>query len=179
MKLTTNFAWPRHHIAPVLAGIAWTMAAALFIASVWLLFDAATVRQALPELRERLAQLDQRTLAENSQPLPPSAEARVLKQRVAAVNARAMARGRPLIAILSRLEGLLPDQAYLASVQRRIREEELLIVAEADNPEPLTAFLLKLEKDPWFSQVLLTRQAPLAIGARKAVQFELRLKEAP
>ena len=177
MKISTNFALSRHRLAPVVAGVIWTVAFAFIVAGVWMLIVAAAVRQELPELRDRLIQLERRALPSQAERLPPVAEATALRQRVAAVNARVLARGRPLTAILARLETLLPDQAYLVSMQRRVREGEMLLVAEADSAESLTAFLLKLEKDPWFSEVLLTRQAPQALGGRKVVQFELRVKE--
>ncbi len=179
MKLATNFALPRHRAAPTFAGVIWSTVLALFVTLVWLLIDTSTIRRDFPELRDRLTQLEQRTVPNKNVQLPATAEASALRQRVAAVNLRVLTRGRSLTAILSRLETLLPEQAYLVSFQRRVQEGEMLVMAEAESAEPLTAFLLNVEKDTWFSEVLLTRQASQTVTGRKAVQFELRLKEAP
>jgi hypothetical protein len=69
----------------------------------------------------------------------------------------------------------LPDNVQLVSLHHRPREGEALLVAEAQSAEALTAFLLALEREPRFAEVLLAKQGAAA-GSASAVQFEIRVR---
>ena len=64
--------------------------------------------------------------------------------------------------LLGWLGGQLPDNVYLVSLAHKPREGEALLVAESASAEALTAFLLRLEKEPRFAEVLLAKQGARA-----------------
>ena len=137
---------------------------------------AVDTRHEIPALRERLAQLEQRQREIMTPEKPPAAELQDLKRRVVALNGLSGNRGRPVTTLLADLERWLPDQVWLVSLHDRVKGGEVLIVAEANSVEPLTVFLVRLEQQPRFSEVLLVKQTPQG-AQRRSIQFELRLKE--
>jgi hypothetical protein len=103
---------------------------------------------------------------------------------VQALNKLAGLRGWTTPQLLGWLGGELPDNVYLVSVHHKPREGEALLVAESPSAEALTTFLLRLEREPRFAEVLLSRQgaAGAAVGAAvgassgSLVQFEIRVR---
>ena len=106
----------------------------------------------------------------------PAAELAAMRQRVSALNAYASVRGASTLRILNWLEGHLPDNVHLVSLHHKPREGELLLVAEAPSAEAFTAFLRIIEKEPWFSEVLLSKQAVRGQQGSGGLQFELRVR---
>jgi Tfp pilus assembly protein PilN len=176
MKITTNFvASPKHLVRPM-AAVLWGMAGLVAAVALWLAQAAIDTRDEIPALRERLAQLEQRQREITTPEKPPAAELQDLKQRVAALNALSGNRGRPVTTLLADLERWLPDQVWLVSLHDRVKGGEVLLVAEANSVEPLTVFLVRLEQQSRFSEVMLVKQTPQGTQ-RRSIQFELRLKE--
>lgn len=176
MKITTNFVVSPKRLARPMAILSWGLAGLAAAAALWLTLAATEARHEIPALRERLAQLEQRQREIAPPEIPPVAELQALKRRVAELNALSAGHGRTAASLLADLERWLPDQAWLASLHAKTRGGEALIVAESENIETLTAFLLRLEQQPRFSEVLLVKQTPRS-AQRRSVQFEIRLKE--
>jgi hypothetical protein len=178
MKIETNFTAPVHALAARIALAIWIVALVLAGGIIALWLDGSATRTQIGESTERLAQLEVRRAALGKQPDTPSAvEIAALRGRVATVNALSVTGGRRLVPLLALFEELLPADAWLVTLSHKARDGEVILVAEAAQAEQLTQFLLNLEKSTRFSEVLLSRQTPIGTEGRRAVQFELRLKE--
>jgi Tfp pilus assembly protein PilN len=176
MKITTNFVASPTRLVRPLAAVLWGLVGLVVSVALWLAQAAIDARDEIPALRERLAQLEQRQREIATPEKPPAAELQDLKQRVAALNALSGNRGRPVTTLLADLERWLPDQVWLVSLHDRVKGGEVLIIVEANSVKPLTVFLVRLEQQPRFSEVLLVKQTPQGTQ-RRSIQFELRLKE--
>lgn len=180
MKITASFLPPWRNWAPALLAV--LTLAGLFSAGVaaWFATDGLGKHRDNIVLRTRLADLDSRLRDQALiEPLPPVGEMAEMKQRIAAINALTESRGWPAPLLLARLEEWLPDEVSLVSVRHRVKDGEAVLIAESDSAETLTAFLQRLEKEPHFSEVLLSRQGNPSARDAKLLQFELRLKERP
>jgi hypothetical protein len=177
MKPTTNFTLPLRTVAPVLAGGAWLLACVFLGLTLWFVIDGRGLRAERIELTARAAELEKKVAALPAEPLPAQAELVQLRERVARVNELSGLQGWPLPVLLSRLESWLPDRAYLVQIHHRPAMGEVQMTVESDRAETLTALLVKLQNEPHFSEVLLTKQAQRDGRNGKRVQFELRLKE--
>jgi membrane protein YqaA with SNARE-associated domain len=184
MKITATFVHGRPRFAGVLAASLWTVAAAFAVAAGWLALSVAELHAEHPQLVARLARLEAQLAAAPREALPPRAELEALRRRVQALNKLAGLRGWTTPQLLGWLGGELPDNVYLVSVHHKPREGEALLVAESPSAEALTTFLLRLEREPRFAEVLLSRQgaAGAAVGAAVGtssgglVQFEIRVR---
>lgn len=174
MKIATNFVLPAQRaVAPIAAAMA-AIALLLALFAVWLGRDATELRSELPQLRTRLVHVEaQKPVA--AVRLPPAAELADIRARVARINTAARTKGVPTLALLADLEKQLPRHAWLVSVHHRAARGEVMLVAAAHHADPLSDFLLKLEGDPLFDEVMLVREAQPS-GGRGAVQYEIRLK---
>ncbi len=176
MKITASFTTSPIHLVRPIALTLWTLACLMVAVTLWLAYAANATRAEIPALRERLAQLEQRKRELATQEKPPAVELQNLKLRVAALNALSGGHGRSPVSLLMDLEQWLPDRVWLVSLHDRVKDGEVLLVAESESVESLTAFLLQLERQSRFSEVLLVKQMPQS-APRKTTQFELRLKE--
>lgn len=177
MKIVAQFAPPI--VDWVKPGIlaAWLVTGLTGIGVALLIYDAHSLRAEMPALRERLEQTRARLQELNAKNAPiPSAELSEVRQRVATINALAGIRGWPAPLMLAKLEQLVPDSVYLVSFNHKLREGEVQLIAESTTTEALTQLLMKLEKEPHFTEVMLVRQSQRGRGDG-AIQFELRLKE--
>lgn len=111
--------------------------------------------------------------------MPPAQELAETRNRIAKINAAAQTRGIPTSVLLTELGTLLPREAWLTSVHFRATEGEVRLVAAARSSDPLSAFLLKLERDPLFEEAMLVREMEPAGAGQASVQFEIRLKVRP
>lgn len=178
MKIQTNFVVPVRPLATrlLLAGAALGLLLAAAGTAFW--WDGRAKGEQIQESLERLAQLEARRASLGERPvLPPVPAMAALRERVANINAMSVGNGRRLVPLLALFEELLPADAWLVSLNHKVREGEVVVVAEAERAEQLTQFLLNLEKSSRFAEVLLLRQAPFGTEGRRTVQFELRLKE--
>lgn len=174
MKITTNFVQsPQRMVTPVVA-VMWVAAVVLAAGAAWLASEGRGLREDLPQLRTRLTRVgEQKPVAVVR--LPGMSELAETRDRVAKVNAAAQTRGVATLALLADLERQLPAEAWLTSIHHRATEGEVQLVAAAGRADPLSEFLLRLERDPLFDEVMLLREVQ-AGGTRTGVQYEIRLK---
>jgi hypothetical protein len=178
MKITASLSPSSPNLVLPLAALFLGISLLAVGLTIWLGIDAITLRAERSSLEERLAQIETRAREVTTpEALPPSADLAALRQRVTAINALTGSRGWPLPTLLARLEETLPAEVHLVSLQHKRKDGEVLIVAEATNAEALTGFLLKLEKEPHFGEVLLSKQAQRGTPGGKSVQFEVRVRE--
>lgn len=174
MKITTNFVRPVQRVVGPVAAAMWGAAVVLVAATAWLAHEGRELRGDLPQLRTRLERVEaQKPIA--AVPLPPAQELAETRERIAKINAAAQTRGVPTLALLADLEKQLPRGAWLVSLHHRAAEGEVQLVAAAGQADPLADFLLRLERDPLFEEVMLLREVQ-ASGSRSGVQYEIRLK---
>lgn len=177
MKATTNFAQPLRDLVPALATGAWLLALIFLGLTLWFVVDGRHLRMERIDLGQRATELDAKVATLPAEPLPEQAELLRLRDRVARVNDLSGLQGWPLPVLLARLESWLPDRAYLVQIHHRPAVGEVYMTVESDNAEMLSALLVKLQKEPHFNEVLLTKQARRDGRGGKRIQFELRLKE--
>jgi hypothetical protein len=177
MRITANLAVTRPRLALPLAAVLWVSAPVFMASAGWLALSLLEMRSEHPRLEARLARVEEQLAAAGArEPLPPRPELEALRQRVHALNKLSGMRGWSTPQLLGWLGGQLPDNVYLVSLVHKPREGEALLVAESPSAESLTGFLLRLEKEPRFAEVLLSKQGARGTPGAVAVQFEIRVK---
>lgn len=180
MKISTNFIRPVQQAVLPVAVALWLAASVFAGGALWLFGEAAELRGELPQLRERFARIEKSVgAAAAKEQMPLARELAETRDRVAKINAATQAKGLATLALLAELETLLPQDVWLASFQHRAAKGEVLLVASAASPDPLSAFLLKLERAPQFEEAMLVRELHPAGAGKPGVQFEIRLKVRP
>ncbi len=177
MKIKTNFSAPLPNLAPLLAATFAAFALCMLIVAFWFAADTLALKKNRPELEAQLAKLNNQRLAQAAPKFPSKSELADLKQRVTLINTLSAAQGWSFPVLLAKLEQLLPDYAYLTQIHHKLDTGEIQMTVESASAEVLTAFLVKLEKEGHFSEVLLIKQAQHAGAGGKRIQFELRVKE--
>lgn len=179
MRITASFVRRPRAAAP-LAVTLWAMAFALAALAGWFASGFLEIRAEQPRLEARLARLEaQLAAATPAEPLPPAPELHAVRLRVAALNGLSKVQGWNTARLLEWFEREMPADVQLASLHHKSRDGEALLVAESPSAAALTGFLLRLEKERRFSEVLLSKQGARAAGASKVVQFEIRVRLAP
>lgn len=177
MKIEASFLPVRNDWARQFALLLWGVVLAILVCTTLLASNVLMLRAEQPELAARLVQLTEQMKTDKpAMSLPPVAELSSVRERVRELNALGSSRGWPISTLLARIERWLPDRVYLVSLQQRRRSGEIQLVAESTSAEALTAFLLKLEKEIHFTEVLLVRQGRRH-GPGDAIQFEVRMRE--
>jgi hypothetical protein len=177
MRITANFPAARPRLTLPLVAALWASTLTFGIAAGWLTVSIFEMRAERPRLESRLARVEEQlAAAAPSEPLPPPSELEALRQRVYALNKLSGTRGWGTPQLLGWLAGQLPENVYLVSLHHKPREGEVLLVAESPSAEALTGFLLRLEKEPRFAEVLLSRQGSRGTPGAGAVQFEIRVR---
>ena len=174
MRITATFVDSRPRLGAPLAWTLWALAAVLAGAAAWLAAAALELRAEVPRLQTRLARVEAQLAEAPRQALPPVAELEALRRRVGDLNRLSGVRGWTTPQLVRWLAGELPDNVYLVSLHHRPREGEAMLVAESPSAEALTGFLLRLEREPRFAEVLLSRQG--AASGAGLVQFEIRVR---
>lgn len=177
MKISTNFVRPVQQAVMPLMIAMWLVALGFVAGTWWLLGDSADMRGELPQLRQRFERINtERSAVSAETQMPNAQELAETRERVAKINAAAQTKGVPTSALLAELEKQLPPEAWLTSFHHRAGEGDVVLVASAANADPLSAFLLKLERNPLFEQVMLMRELHPTGAGKPSVQFEIRLK---
>lgn len=176
MKVTTNFAGQALNFVPMLLGVFGLVCVLATVAIVAFVLDGSALREERADLAHRLSQLEGRRAQIEKVALPPAHDLAKMRDRVAAINRIAGARGGGLMGLITKLEMLLPDPVYLVDLHHRAETGEITITAESNSGEALAQFLLRLQKEEDFAEVLLARQAQRS-GRDGRVQFELRIRE--
>lgn len=176
MKITADLLGARPRLAAPLAALLWGVSIIFIVATAWLAKSALELREERPRLELRLERIHaQAQAAAAAAPLPAAAQLAALRERVGALNKVSGLRGWSTPQLLDWLGARLPDNVHLVSLHHRPREGEALLVAQSPSAEALTAFLLVLEKEPRFAEVLLSKQGA-ASGSAADVQFEIRVR---
>jgi len=174
MRITTNLAATRPRLTLPLVAALWISALVFAALAGALTISFFDMRAARPRLESRLSRVEEQLAAAAArQPLPPPEELESLRLRVSSLNKLSGMRGWSAPQLLAWLGGQLPENVYLVSLYHRPREGEALLVAASPSAEALTDFLLRLEKEPRFAEVLLSKQGA---GGAGAVQFEIRVR---
>ncbi len=176
MKITTNFIGGVEQLTGTVVAAIWLLVLVLLGALVWMMVDGTGLRSELPALRERLPRLEAAAAAASHQESLPEQEMIEIRDRVARLNAITQTKGLTTLALLAKLETLLPGEAVLAGVHHRAKDGEFVVVAQAANADILSKLLQRLEEDVQFESVVLARQKEVSDGGRIAVQFEIRAK---
>jgi len=180
MRIAANFPAARPRFTFPLVAALWLSALALAAVAAWLAVDVLEMRAERPRLESRLARVEEQLAAAAPKtPLPPPGELDALRQRVSVLNKLSGMRGWATPQLLGWLAAQLPDNVYLVSLHHKPREGEALLIAESPSAEALTGFLLRLEKEPRFAEVLLSKQGTRGAPGAAAVQFEIRVRWKP
>ena len=178
MRIQVDLIVARPRAALPLAISAWVLCLALVATAVVLILDATEMRAETPRLEERLSrlreQIDGIALRES---VPPAVELEAMRRRVSALNAFSGIRGWSTPQLLAWFEQRIPDNVSLVSLHHKPRDGEVLLVAESPSVEALTALLLRMEKEPRFSEVLLSKQGSRSGAGAPALQFEVRARQ--
>ena len=178
MKLTTNFSHPPGRLVRPLAAILWGCALAAGGFSLSLAWETDRLAQRLPVLQDQLNALSARRTESDVQAASRTEELRSLQRRVASLNGLAEPNTGSPDKMLDRLDSLLPDAVSLLSFRYHAPDGEAALVAESWSVQPLTRFLERLERQPGFSEVLLTRESRREAGAGQPLyRFELSVIE--
>lgn len=176
MKIATNFVPPAQRAVQPTLILGWIATAALVVLAAALVRDARDLGEELPALRERVARSASATRIDPA-PLPTGErELTHTRERVSHLNQLARTVGTQSAEVLAELETLLPPQAWLTRWHYRATEGELTLVAAAPSAEPLSLFLLQLERSALFEQAMLLREVQRTGAPDSPVQFEIRLK---
>ena len=177
MRISAHLSSNRPRLARPLAALLWASALGFAGLAAWLAMDRFDIRAERPRLEARLARVQEQLSATASgEPLPAAAEMEALRERVQALNKVSGLRGWGTPQLLGWLGNQLPDNVYLVSLAHKPRDGEALLVAESPSAEALTRFLLRLEKEPGFAEVLLSKQGARGGPGAAAVQFEIRIR---
>jgi len=156
-------------------------AALIFTAlAVWLTASIFEMQAEQPRLEARLLRLDEQLAGAGSRAtLPPTAELESLRRRVKALNALSGVHGWDTARLLAWFERQTPNDVHLVSLHHKVREGETLLTAESPSAAALTEFLRRLEREPRFAEVLLSKQGSRGAPGATAVQFDLRVRLKP
>ena len=176
-RIRTSFVDAPRHTRLVLLTV-WSLAAGCAALAGWFAVDAMTTRDELPILTRRLSNLERehRAATGTSQAMPAPADLQAMRSRVSRLNTVSIVRGWSSAEVLSWLESHMSAEVRLVSFHHKAREAEVLLVAEAENAAVLTAFLSRLEREPKFAEVLLSKQASRTQETGQSVQFEIKVR---
>ena len=178
MKLKTSFINTPVNLVPALAITSWGLAIGLLLLAIYLIFAGQQLQKKNIVLAEEQQKLNAKWTAVydvNKQQLTRKRFDQ-LKSRLATINQLTEMDGLDISLILSRLEGLMPDQFYLLSLNYRSVTDDLSLVIESSDVAKVAGFIDKLETDNLFGDISIVRQTHVSSKGRTAVQFEIHLK---
>lgn len=178
MKLTLSLIPRPPQLVLPFTIVIWFFALLFVIIASVAVYDGSNKRREMANLEERLKELTQKAaIASTPAAIPPKTELFKVREHVQALNTLSQLRGWSTPTLLMWLEAHLPDKVHLVNMHHHVKEGEILLIAEASNAQDLIAFLLKLEEEPRFSQVLLSKQGARNESGKNTVQFEIHVKE--
>ncbi len=177
MKINASFIRPPGAIVPALVG-SWTIVALLAFACSWLVTDTLHLHSELPLMARHLSVLQRQYEAAPKRALPSDEQLSGMRERVRAINNMSGVRGWTTSQLLGWLEHNLPREVHLVALHHKAKDGEALLTAEAGNAAALTGFLAQLEKEPAFSEVLLSKESTHTseVSSTSSVQFEIKLR---
>ena len=180
MSLNLSFVSCEYRAVPMLFVLVWSLLLLLLFIGGGLFVSRTELAEQTRKLADRQSELQEKLQQQRHEQgdAPSLVQFKQLQQRIAAINELAGRQGAGLSVILSRMEQLLPDQAYLTSLIYRPAGNELLLTVEAPSAEQLTGLLQAAEASQRFSEVLLTRQSQETRRGERLIQFEIRLRAA-
>lgn len=175
VKIQTSFVPRRRRLIPALSLGLCVAALGVFGFCVGMIAAKTDMANQRLQMEQRVISLSQKreALTGLQIQIPSAQDVQELNRRIAVVSGPGYAQGHSAAKMLVHLEQLLPAQAYLVSLRYKGKRGEVAFVAESDDKSTLTEFLKGIEKDRYFREVLLTRQAQA--GANGQHQFEFRL----
>ena len=179
MKIKTNFV---AGVQPLLAPLGWAVSLSVILSLaglLWVILNSITTRNELPELRLKLSKLETVQPVAERQAIPADRELKQTRAQVTRLNSISQGRGLATLALLSRLEALLPNDTVLVALHHRAKEGELQLLAQGASAELLSKFLQRLEEDAQLESVVLSHQKEVKEGDKVLVQFEIRAKVRP
>jgi hypothetical protein len=176
MKIKTNFVTNVQPLVAPLAIVVWSAALITLAGLLWLIFSGIALSNELPGLKQMLSKTEPALAVTPKQELPADRELKQTRNQVARLNAISQSKGLATLALLAKLETLLPDNIVLVSVHHRAKEGEFLLLAQGENAELLSKFLQRLEEDKQLESVVLTQQKEAKDGDKTVVQFEIRAR---
>lgn len=178
MKLGTNFVSPPDSLVTLGVVSVWCCAALLAATSIWLWADSVQSRHETMNLDERRGKLlaKYQLLNEKLGDGPTVAEMERLRRTIDILNGLTPSKGMSASAMLSAMEGKLPDEAYFVRLVYKPENGGLTLVAESPSAAPLTEFLHALEQEPSFKEVLLSRQLRMRRKSIDYTQYEISLR---
>jgi hypothetical protein len=180
MKLQTNFSFPFDKWLPACIGSGWVLAFLGFFLGLAMVFSSLRFTRESPALKKNLEQLLKNPVSRPSAAMMPSnTDLDELERHLKGLDALEVGGGKPVAALLSKLERLLPLDARLLSFQQEQRTGEIQLVVEASNMEDLSKLLSALEGDGGFAKVTLTKQSRSQAQNGSWVQFSIDLVENP
>lgn len=180
MKVTTNFCFPFDRLILVFVGMGWGLAVLGFLLVVTLVFSASRFTKENPILKSRLEELRHNPVVETKPAFMPSAgDMADLSGRLHILNGMGAGSGKPLSALLARLEKLLPSGARLLNFHGDQSTGEVQLTVEAVSLEDLSKLLTALENDGTFSKVNLTKQSRSLNDKGAWVQFSVDMIGSP
>ena len=177
MKLKTNFYPSLGRLAAPLNASLWIITALALLAVLWLVEETGRLERELPALRRREAGIREKRLQVTEKKGWEGKEFAGLLRRVERLNEISGNRAWSPGTMLTSLESILPDEAYLIRIDYRHLEGSALLLAESKKLASLTRFLFELERAPFLSKVNLIRQGQHSIRGEKRVRYEMRVFE--
>jgi hypothetical protein len=175
MKITVSFVRKPRMIRAAIA-LTWSTAVVLGSLGATLLADMLASRAEAPQLAGRVAALQSQERAVSKPRLPAADQLADMRARVRFLNSVSGVRGWNTSQFLAWLEERLPENVQLLSLHHKARGGEVLLIAESASAAHLTELLQRLEREPAFAEVLLSKQSAQASETAELVRFEIKLR---
>jgi len=179
--LTTNFArQPAANVSkPMFIGLSIVLAV-LIVVIAWSIGDVVHMNASLPMLETRLHKA-QESANEKSANQPPGTidteQWMSVKNRIDSMNQLLGRNGNNLSVIFARLADVLYTHVTLVSFKYQKNTGEIGIVVETDSDSELSLIHQKLQQEPIFKEVLLTRKINEQMAASKLKRYEFQMQE--
>lgn len=157
--------------------VIWGALLIVLLMSIYFFRDYSYLHKNNDELRQEIIKFNSK-LDEKKRLLkgaPSINEFNALKKRILVVNELAALQGAGLSSVLSQLEAILPQKAYVTHLSYKPKRNEVLMTVEAPGSEQLTEMLFLVENSKYFSEVLLRRQSQAKRKGQRYLQFEMSL----